>query len=171
MNADSSPASQNWISVGVKFFLSCLMSSLPESKIFYLQIKGLKERMENILCLPLSSSGPLFSSWTEYTSVLYLSKPLYEYGSSIMIYTQSQCSVWFYNMLHAAMIHCCSGTERRWKWVRALFWSWRCNYRCGEVAFSCSALSAILSSESGWCFGKCFNKINMKNHIFNAPLQ
>lgn len=140
MNADSSPASQNWISVGVKFFLSCLMSSLPESKIFYLQIKGLKERMENILCLPLSSSGPLFSSWTEYTSVLYLSKPLYEYGSSIMIYTQSQCSVWFYNMLHAAMIHCCSGTERRWKWVRALFWSWRCNYRCGEVAFSCSAL-------------------------------
>lgn len=51
---------------------------------------------------------------------------------------------------YAAMIHCCKGTERRWKLVEALFWSWRAT-KCGELVISSSALKPFLFSE---CFGK-----------------
>lgn len=105
----------------------------------------------NIFSPPPLSSDPLFSFRTEYTSVLYLFKVLYEYRQHHILRANA---VWF--LKYAAVIHCCLGAEWTWRWVKALFW-FRCAARCGEVTFSW----LFRSGSSAWefCFRKCCQNI------------
>lgn len=85
----------------------------------------------------------LYSRWLGLNTHLYCICMYQNHCIRMDSNSQSQFSVWLVlHVQHAEIIHCCSATERRWQWLRALFLCWK-------------AARGVARSMAQWAISSC----------------